>query len=451
MKNFWKILLGKSIDAVPDEFRKEFWQEVIYTNMRRLRLLLLISTLGYVFLIYFVNVRNIFQMTVENNQSVLILHLTIMLVNACFFLLTQVAMPANHHGVHRLQYRVLFATFCAVIFFFHFFIITVLKTGGYPVFAFLAFLMWVSSLLIPTRVFATFVIMMVASLVILMEIYPLELQAARITEEGKAAAILLSFVLIASSALFFKTFVEAFRQRKYVELERNVIAELHNETSNLNEELQRRQNILEQQASEIEIINTQLQEQNQELQMLNAEKNELMGIVAHDLKNPIGAVRTFAELIHDGFIPPEDVAETSAKIITTSNRMLDLVTNLLDVNRLESGAAEFTIVSMDIAPVLQGMIEGYRGQATAKDIELHFSSSNEQTRIWADEHAIIQVLDNLISNAVKYSPHGKNVFVGLKNHSSLAIGREVSHSSLGISHWSNDNNARPMTNAPMTK
>ncbi len=426
------MLLGKSLDDIPNEFRKEFWQEVVYADMRRLRLLLIISTVGYVFLIYFVNVRNIFQLTTENNQSVFIMHLTILIVNVCFFLLIYRTMPVNPHATHGLQYRVLLVAFCVVIVCFHFFIITVLKTGGYPVFAFLAFLMWASSLLIPPRLFAVLVIIMVVSLLTLMEIHPPEVNAAGITREGKVVAVLISILLVASNGLFFKTFAEAYRQRKYVELERNVIGELHNETNVLNEELQRRQEILERQAGEIEIINTQLQEQNQELQMINAEKNELMGIVAHDLKNPIGAVRTFAELMQEGFIPPKDVGETSEKIVTISNRMLDLVTNLLDVNRLESGAAEFAIVPIDVEPVLQLVIDGYRRQAEAKNILLHYASNIAQTRVLADEQAIVQVIDNLVSNAVKYSPHSKNVFVRL-NANTEAVRVEIQDEGPGIS------------------
>ncbi len=197
-------------------------------------------------------------------------------------------------------------------------------------------------------------------------------------------------------------------------------------------ELQQRQMMLEHQAIEIGVINSQLQEQNITLSELNTEKNELMGIVAHDLKNPIGAVRSFAELMQDGFIPHEEVPHISRKIVNTSDRMLDLVTNLLDINRLESGAAQFTIVQIDVKPILNMIVAGYHSQATAKNITLHFSTETSETRVFADEQAVQQVFDNIISNAVKYSPHGKNVVVRIKT-SGDAVRVEVQDEGQGIS------------------
>jgi signal transduction histidine kinase len=178
--------------------------------------------------------------------------------------------------------------------------------------------------------------------------------------------------------------------------------------------------------------NAQLQSKNNELATLNAEKNELMGIVSHDLKNPIGAIRTFAELIESKTFVGEEADEGIRQIVKISDRMLDLVKNLLDVNRLESGGMTMSLVEFDIAPMVEATVQQYTSQAEAKNITLHFANEAESSIAIADEQAIMQVLDNIVSNAVKYSPHGKNVFVRVKA-SNEGIRVEVQDQGQGIS------------------
>ena len=172
-----------------------------------------------------------------------------------------------------------------------------------------------------------------------------------------------------------------------------------------------------------------------------------MSIVAHDLKNPIGAVRSMAELIAaEQTLKPQMVAEN---IINTANRMLGLVGNLLDLNRLESGAKVYHCVEIDVAPFIDTTMWQYRHAAEVKNITFHYSAEAPHTLAIADEQAILQIVDNLISNAVKYSPQGKNVFIRIKNGTSgasqtdsrkqvssgqAAIRIEVQDEGEGISH-----------------
>ena len=188
------------------------------------------------------------------------------------------------------------------------------------------------------------------------------------------------------------------------------------ELSEANKEIQRQMEIQTEQAREIELTNSALQENIEQLNALNHEKNEIMGIVAHDLKNPIGAVRGFGDIIQNGFVSQEkDVQEVAGHIVKTADRMLELVKNLLDVSRLEQGGVQFTMITFDVAPLITGVIEQYKVQAEEKNISLQFDkTATEKYIVLADEQALMQVLDNLISNAVKYSPHGKNVFVRLE-------------------------------------
>jgi signal transduction histidine kinase len=189
---------------------------------------------------------------------------------------------------------------------------------------------------------------------------------------------------------------------------------------------------LERQANQIQLANNELSQQNHELAALNTEKNELMGIIAHDLKNPIGAVRGYAELIENQTITGDEALAVSGQIVQVSERMLGLVKNLLDLNRFELGSVQLNMVSFDISPVVEAAIDQYNAPATAKQITLHYQAEVPENIASADEQALMQVLDNLISNAVKYSPYGKQVFIRiLRNEGFVRV--EVQDEGEGIS------------------
>jgi signal transduction histidine kinase len=221
---------------------------------------------------------------------------------------------------------------------------------------------------------------------------------------------------------------------------KNTVAERTAELSTANKEIQTQLAIQAKQASEIELANKTLQESNERLHTLNLEKNELMGIVAHDLKNPIGAVRGLADLLQGGATGGDknnkdddgQLSSISGQIIGLADRMLAQVKNLLDANQLESGAMRFQAVQFDIAPLVESAVWQYRSAAEAKNITLYYALTNPSNLVFADEQAMMQVLDNLLSNAVKYSPHGKQVFVRVVGKVG-AVRVEVQDEGVGIS------------------
>jgi signal transduction histidine kinase len=189
---------------------------------------------------------------------------------------------------------------------------------------------------------------------------------------------------------------------------------------------------LYQQSHEIERTNEQLQAQNERLVQLDIEKNEMLGIVSHDLKNPLGAVRNFGDLIRSGLLDSSQIQEIAGQIVSISNRMLELVKNLLDINRLESGSFQMQLVSLNVEPFLESAIWQYTAHCEAKNITVHFRNDAQESFVQADEPALTQVLDNLLSNAVKYSPHGKKIFVKMKSRKE-AVRIEIQDEGPGIS------------------
>ena len=112
-------------------------------------------------------------------------------------------------------------------------------------------------------------------------------------------------------------------------------------------------------------------------------------------------------------LPPSAVWGTRT-IETSAAKMLHLVENLLDVNALERGAINLTLESVDIAQLAEASLERFRHAAQAKSITLQreiMPHGKKEALALADRGYAEQVLENLVSNAIKYSPHGKGVMV----------------------------------------
>jgi signal transduction histidine kinase len=165
---------------------------------------------------------------------------------------------------------------------------------------------------------------------------------------------------------------------------------------------------------ELAAINATLEERvserTHELTQANMEKDEFLGIAAHDLKNPLAGILSSAEIINRYFV--DDSTEHFTKmIISASNQMLDIITNLLDVNRIEAGRLELHLEAVNLE-MLGKIVEEHQSHATEKGIIIHYDNSS-CTAVWvqADKQLLLQIFDNLLSNAVKYSPRWKNVWV----------------------------------------
>lgn len=163
-----------------------------------------------------------------------------------------------------------------------------------------------------------------------------------------------------------------------------------------------------------------LEHQNSRLLKLNQEKNEFLGIAVHDLKNPLSAILGLSEFLKNDFdyLDKEQIIEYADMISQSGHLMFTLITNLLDVNAIESGMkTNLQLKPVDIQPILQTILANYLEPAKTKNIHLHYQELEHHFLIMGDANALHQILDNLISNAVKYSPHGKNIYIRLSAES----------------------------------
>ncbi len=408
MRRFPKILLQRSDATIVEQHREEFWREIIFISMRRVRVLVWVAIIAHLLQIYTVNVRNSLHVSPTENQFIFAMHLGLFFSKAVLLFLMYLRPLRSANDVQPYHTRVLWLTALVIIAGTQLSSYVILFTKGHPIFYFIIVMIWYSALLVPPRILFALLALMVSSFWVLVAVFLRTTNTTSYNSEAFAASVAVTVFLMISGSMFFRNFAETFRQRKALEEERNRIATLNAEALELNKEL-------ENQALTIRSINSQLSEQNQMLRELDAEKNELMGIVAHDLKNPISAVRGLADLMQSELVPAPDLRYVSGQIVTTADRMLELVTNLLDLNRLEAGKMKFQQVELDVSALVAGEVLHYRSQAEAKQITIQYRNEAPSTRIYTDELATKEVFDNLISNAVKYSPFGKQVFVKILN------------------------------------
>jgi signal transduction histidine kinase len=176
--------------------------------------------------------------------------------------------------------------------------------------------------------------------------------------------------------------------------------------------------------------NAELAEALEQLEILSCEKTELLGVVAHDLKNPIGAARFAAEMMLSPNEPlaAPDVRQFAQLIYEASDRALNLIADLLSAEAIERGGKTLAIQPVDAVAVVTGIVHQYTLAAETKQLTLHWIAPNAHHSsnaglipfAMADVAILRQVMDNIISNAIKYSPHGRHIWIDIGTRESFS-------------------------------
>jgi two-component system phosphate regulon sensor histidine kinase PhoR len=171
-----------------------------------------------------------------------------------------------------------------------------------------------------------------------------------------------------------------------------------------------------------------------ELRRLERMRQDFVANVSHELKTPLASIKAYTETLLDWALHDENVnALFLRRIEEQADRLNQLILDLLSLARLESGQEVFEHGPLALVPVLGSCIESHRGRADAKNLSfgLDLGPLDYQTQVMADEEAIRQILDNLIDNAIKYTPEGGTVQVSCRfTGDSVVI--EVADSGIGI-------------------
>ncbi len=151
----------------------------------------------------------------------------------------------------------------------------------------------------------------------------------------------------------------------------------------------------------------------EELIALNAEKDKLMQIVSHDLRSPLGGIYGLAEILRKGdeASDPVLVKEFATIISSTSDQLLSLVNSLLDLAKIESGSMPLNLTEFNLSQTVRNAVLLLKNVASGKGVELRSIHVDEDVWIIGDEPKLIQILNNVLSNAVKFTPEGGSVSI----------------------------------------
>lgn len=192
-------------------------------------------------------------------------------------------------------------------------------------------------------------------------------------------------LLLVSFAIFYNALVKTKRQTKMMQL----------------------------QSQEIQKQFLQLEQRNRELQKLDQEKLQIISLVSHDLKGPFNRIFALIQLMNLGTDNlTDEQREYLDKIHQIAADGLGMIRNLLDHRRLEDKGIELNEVALDFNNIVISLVKNYRSIAEKKKIEIQFDSVGP-LMIKADKLYLSRVVENLLSNALKFSSEGKKVFVKL--------------------------------------
>jgi signal transduction histidine kinase len=185
-------------------------------------------------------------------------------------------------------------------------------------------------------------------------------------------------------------------------------------TAQLEEEkihVEKLNNNLQHNLEEVKALHEGLLVANKALVIVNDEKNNFLGIATHDLKAPIAGIASLAQLMKlEGNLERRKI-DYLEHIEDSCSRMQRLISDLLDINRIEQGSSTITLKPVHISTVLSRLYHTFHPMAERKNINLIFQNEIDDDTITTDQEALIQILDNLVSNAIKFSQPQKEVYL----------------------------------------
>jgi signal transduction histidine kinase len=150
-----------------------------------------------------------------------------------------------------------------------------------------------------------------------------------------------------------------------------------------------------------------------ELKKLDELKDRLLGMAARDLRNPLSPIRGFSEILLEDSVDEATRKEFLGIIFSVSEDMLNLLNDLLDVSQIQSGKFELRKKTGELASAAKRRIHLNQAIAARKNIKIEMKVESSPA-ISFDQERIGQALDNFLSNAIKFSPHGSTITVTLK-------------------------------------
>lgn len=177
-------------------------------------------------------------------------------------------------------------------------------------------------------------------------------------------------------------------------------------------------------SNELKQISEQLKIANQKLVNKDIQKDEFLDTVTHELRTPITAIRAASEILHDDEdIPHELRKQFLQNIISESDRLNRLINKILDLEKFETGKQKIYLSKNNISKTISKTLESVQQLINNKDIKIKFKAASKVIKAFYDEERIIQVIHNLVSNAIKFCPEiaGKIIIKVIENKDEVEV------------------------------
>jgi PAS domain S-box-containing protein len=193
-------------------------------------------------------------------------------------------------------------------------------------------------------------------------------------------------------------------------------------TNFTSEEIELLQSTCDQIAIAIERANlmASIQQQAQKLQQANQIKDEFLAVLSHELRSPLNPILGWVRLLQKGKLDPARQAEALATIERNAKLQAQLIEDLLDISRIMQGKLSLTAATVSLTFVISAAVETVRLAAEAKNIQLQLELDSNVASISGDAARLQQVVWNLLTNAVKFTPNGGQVIIELRQVDNLA-------------------------------
>ena len=186
---------------------------------------------------------------------------------------------------------------------------------------------------------------------------------------------------------------------------------------------------------QLQVLNSQLTNANAELKKLDKAKSEFISLASHQLRAPLTVIKGYVSLVSEGSFGTVTLKtqEALAKVFFSTQQLVKLVNDLLDLSRMEAGKIHYDIKPTVLAQLIERTVQEFQQNAVQKNITLAFENHAPQALpLSIDPDKISQVITNLVDNALKYSPAQGSVAVSLEQIGNQALQMRVRDSGMGI-------------------
>lgn len=185
---------------------------------------------------------------------------------------------------------------------------------------------------------------------------------------------------------------------------------------------------------ELQHKSRELEAENRRIQEANRLKSEFLANMSHELRTPLNSIIGFGELLHDGEIGYESpqYREFLGDILKNGRHLLQLINDVLDLAKVESGKMDFRPESVDLGQLIGDVAAVLRGIASSKQIHLEVDIDCRREEVTIDPARLKQILYNYVSNAVKFTANGGRIMLRARDEGSETFRLEVEDNGIGI-------------------